>query len=98
MTDEQRAKEAIGRVLLDVYGWTEPDPADMEVTKSILSLTWPNGQPMVGVLDEDQSAPFARVDDPEKPEVGRWYDGYLAGQTDLKELGFKRVLNTEGKK
>lgn len=46
-------------------------------------------------LNPDQRLPaFARVDVEGKPEVGRFYDGYLAGQEDMREAGFRKVKQT----
>jgi hypothetical protein len=48
-------------------------------------------EPGMVKLDKDQTPTFARVDIKGKPEVGRFYDGYLAGQKDMYKANFKRI-------
>lgn len=48
-------------------------------------------------LDENQELPaFARVDVEGRPEVGRFYDGYQAGQQDMKNDGWMKVKKKDG--
>jgi hypothetical protein len=46
--------------------------------------------------DSDQTMEFARVDIKDKPEVGRFYDGYKAAQVDLAEARFVKVQPLTG--
>ena len=93
MTKEQ-IREKIAEILLKNDGNSKLTYGGL--ADSIFSLTYPNGQPMIAVLDEDQSLPsFARVDIARKPEVGRWYDGYKVGQQDMRKERFRRVKSNE---
>ena len=44
------------------------------------------------VVDTKAEMGFARVDIPTKPEVGRYYDGYLDAIKDFKEEGWEKVI------
>lgn len=60
MTDEkQQVREAIDKILKDIATQAVllcPDvPNEAFYTNQILSLTYPNGQPMIGILTEKET-------------------------------------------
>ena len=85
-SNREKVKEQIAHIVATMRRTDEP----ADVASSILAL------PDIEVRAENQGLPpFARVDIVGKPEVGRWYDGVLAGQQDMLVDGWVKCERQE---
>jgi len=66
----------------------------------LLSLTYPNGKPMLAILDEEQKLPENPYAEMKELEPQRFYrnlewTGYIRGQQDMKEAGWVKGVKPQ---
>ncbi len=105
MSNDKREQviEAIAKVLKDYWQWEQTVNHGSYImkptkhVKDILSLTYPSGQPMIGMLAEDQTLPTYSVKTPKKKAdrmaVADISFGYEMAQRDM--AGWRKVLGGE---
>lgn len=98
LTSEKQRQQAREAIMAVIRGhWSPPSTqwAD-EVTDEILNLTYPNGQPMIGILDENQEIPEVKIEqftNPIHPHlVGVDMQNFIEGMKFLCERGWRKTL------
>jgi len=79
--DYEEAIEAVTRKFIESEGFRAVDMA-----REVLSLKWPDGSPMIGVLAQDRSLP-----NPAVKVRGNYNVGYSTARLDMLNEGFCRI-------